>query len=112
MCGSSSHSRPSTTLTCTSSIREWHRMHIPAMLSRLIEDKGLLWSRMLCAVWHEVQTAVTVRPFLKRASPCTDIEKFSRMRSCGMSCCSDTSVPSRWQRPQSSGTLTTWVREL
>ena len=60
------------------------RGHVVAVDARL---RVVVVEDVRCEVWQEVQTAVTVRPFLNRPSPWTDIEKFSRMRSCGMSCC-------------------------
>ncbi len=72
--GSCSQSRPSTTLTCTSSMREWHFMHVLATLLRLMLESGLLWSRIRCEVWQEVHTAVTVSPFSKRPWPWMDME--------------------------------------
>ena len=41
----------------------------PDHVAALIVDLGSPCGRMLCAEWQEVQTAVTVRPFLNSPSP-------------------------------------------
>ena len=63
-------------------------------------------------MWQEVHTAVTVRPFLNSPSPCTDMEKFSRIRSWGMSWVSETGEPSWWHCPHSAGMFMIVVGEL
>ena len=63
-CGASSQSRPSMIFWWTSSIRTWHFMQVPAMFPRATDERLSVCGRARCAEWQEVQTAVTVSPFL------------------------------------------------
>ncbi len=57
------------TLRCTNSIWPWHWVQVLTTFLALIVDFGSPCGRMLCAEWQEVQTAVTVKPFLNSPSP-------------------------------------------
>jgi hypothetical protein len=47
---------------CTRSIWAWQVVQVEATLSRWIVDLGSVCGTMSCEVWHDVQTAVTVKP--------------------------------------------------
>jgi hypothetical protein len=62
--GCFSHISPRITLRWTSSIRAWHWVQVRATLARAMLERGSVCGSTLWAVWQEVHTAVTIRPFL------------------------------------------------